>query len=236
MTNPSSNSRALIAKLQRAAAKRYFALQQHFVGNNLVSETWGAMAHDWVSQAESLKKLPTAFWLSLREDEKKLAQAAESQLAQYNGESAAGLTGSLALALRQEEPVVLTIYAPLIHRLRTNWTDLALDFYVLIRLHLSRLTQFVQAYAGDPALSQSCTMLLVNFEKEVQKTDEIPVKPSMKKARKLSAHARRHQEKAAVRTQRQTAKARPARNHVRIPKHTKRIVKKLEISRRRARR
>ncbi len=235
MTNPSLSGRASIAKLQRAAAKRYFALQQHFVGNNLVSETWGAMARDWIAQAESLKKLPSAFWLSLRDEEKKLARAAESQLSEFNGTDTPGLTASLALALSQEEPIVLTLYAPLIHCLRSNWTDLALDCYVLIRLHLSRLTRFIQAYAGDPALNQRCTQLLANFEKEVQKTDEIPAKASSKKTRK-PLRSKRHQKAVLARHSLRTEKARPNSSRVRIAKHAKRIVKKLEMSRRRARR
>lgn len=191
------------------------------------------MANDWIAQAESLKKLPAPFWSSLKKEEAKLARAADSLLPLYGHKDAGTLTACLAHTFELEEPIILSIYAPLIRHLRTAWTDLALDFYVVVRVHVSRLARLIQTYAGDPALNLRCSILLLNLEKEVQKQDESLIKTAVRPARQNAA-ARKHLEKTpAKRNKLSVAKARPTRASDRRPKP---LVKKIEIARRRARR
>ena len=225
MVNSSLTLRGSLSQLQRHIARYYSNLQQRFEGNTLVSGMWATMGHDLQAQVENLKKMPASFWSSLKDQEGQLAQAAHVTLPTVEGPLRSCLEQTLAL----EEPVILKVYAPLIHRLRSDWTEMALDFYVLIKAHISRLAQSIQMFSGDPALSLRCVVLLQNFEKEVQgqvKIAPVKEKPQRRKARTKPTRVKIQ----AARTKR------AVRAIDKISKRAKPLVQKIEIPRRRAQR
>jgi hypothetical protein len=210
-------------------------LQQRFEGNNLVSGTWAAMGHDLLAQVESLKKLPSSFWHSLKKQEKGLTRAAELILSQDMGKQVGTLQSCLARTLDLEEPIILRVCAPIIHRLRSNWTDFALDFYVMVKAHIARLARLIQTYSGDPGLSQRCAVLLLNLEKEIQELVEVEAIPAKLVLRRVTS-ARHSRKAAGGRLAQIPAQKRPSLSLRKIPEHAKPLVKKIEIARRRARR
>jgi hypothetical protein len=238
MTNQSMKLRGSLAKLQKAVSRFYALLQQRFEGNILVSESWASMGSDLDIQSASLKKLPPSFWQSLKKQEAELLQATQVILPEKGDrrDKVEGLLQScFVYTLDIEEPMILRVYAPLIRRLRVEWTDRALDFYVMVKAHIARLARLVQAYSGDPLLSQRCAILFQSFEKEVQEP-KVVVIPLAKPARKglSSSH---HAPRATVKRRPRIAKAKPpARSMKTRSSRAKPLVKKIEISRRRARR
>jgi len=240
MVRPLTTLRGSLSQLQRAVAKIYSQLQQRFEGNYLVSSVWAAMGHDLHAQVESLKKLPPSFWQSLKNQEKELARAAELVYPVYPA-NADWRSGSLRSCLTQtidlEEPIILKVYAPFIRRLRSEWTEHALDFYVIVKAHIARVAHSIQLFSGDPALSLRCAVLLHSFEKEVQEPPEVEVAPSKrKKSAKKSAPAKPKTNKAAVRRAPASAKKRPIGPLDKIKKHAKPMVRKIKLAPRRARR
>jgi len=234
MANPSLKIRGSLSKLQREAARIYVQLQQRFEGNSLVSESWAAMGSDLQVQAESLKKLPGTFWQSMRKQESVLIRATREVLPADPEMAEGSLHSCLIRTLDIEEPMILRVYAPLIRRLRVEWTDRALDFYVMVKAHIARLSRMVQGYSGDPLLGQRCALLFLNFEKEVQEPAAIPVparKTVTKSASRAKPSAGRKVKKAAA------GKAgAPSRQLKARSKLAKRLAKNVEISRRRAQR
>jgi hypothetical protein len=112
---------------------------------------------------------------------------------------------------------------------------LALDFYVMVKAHITRVAQSVQLFSGDPALGQRCALLLQNFEKEVQEPVAIPERRPKRRANK-SVPATRHARKTAVRKMRPVVKKEPVRSRVKIAKRAKPLVQKIKLAPRRARR
>ena len=134
-----------------------------------------------------------------------------------------------------EEPMILKVYAPLIRRLRAEWTERALDFYVMVKAHIARLARVVQAYSGDPALSQRCAILFHDFEKEVQEPAAIEIIPK-KSARKRAIAARQVRKTVATRSPKVAVAKRHTRALDKLAKRAKPLVKKIEIAKRRVRR
>jgi hypothetical protein len=237
MARPLKTLRGSLSQLQRAVAKIYSQLQQRFEGNYLVSSIWAAMDHDLQVQVESLKKLPPSFWQSLKNQEKELARAAELVCPAHTDWLAGSLRSCLTQTIDLEEPIILKVYAPLIRRLRGEWTEHALDFYVMVKAHIARVAHSIQLFSGDPALSLRCAVLLHSFEKEVQLPPEVKVAPSKrKKSAKKSAPAKPKNKKATVRRAPAPAKKRPIRTLDKIKKHAKPMVRKIKLAPRRARR
>jgi hypothetical protein len=234
MNSPLSTLRDSLSKLQRAAAKLYAQLRERFGGNTLVSEMWAAMANDLQVQVDSLKRLPPSFWQSLKTQEKELARVEDMIVPLDAGKPAVSLQSCLALILALEEPIILGIYPSLIRRLRTHWTDLALDFYVMVKAHLARIGRLIQLFSGDPALVQRYAVLLQDFEKEVQEPVEVAAIPARSKQKQT--RSARHTRKTVGSRPRVAAEERPARSLDKIANRAKPLVKKIEISRRRARR
>ncbi len=235
MTTQLLSLRGSLGKLERNLAKIYSQLQERFAGNSLISGTWAAMGNDLHAQAESLRKLPHSFWESLKKQERELARAAESIVPPDAGKEHSTFQVCLVKTLDLEEPVILKIYAPLIRSLRNDWTELAVDFYVMVKAHIVRVSRLIQSYSGDPTLSLRCATLLLNFEREVQERAEPAPAPSRSKAKKRVA-AKRGTKAAPKRRVPMAAKARSVRSIDKIVKHPKPLVKKIDISRRRARR
>jgi hypothetical protein len=235
MTIPLPALRGSLSQLQRAVAKFYFQLQQRFEGNVLVSSMWAAMGSDLQAQVESLSKLPSSFWQSLTKQERELSNAVE-RIPPLSGEDPPGsLRSYLLRTVDIEELIILDVYAQLIRRLRIEWTELALDFYVEVKAHLARVARSIQLYSGDPALIQRCAVLLQSFEKGVQGpaiVEEIPKKPSRKKSAQPKKNA-----KAPSRARGQASiKEAHERSLEKISKRVKTRVQQMDISRRRAQR
>jgi hypothetical protein len=229
MTSSPRTLRGSLSQLQRTVARFYSHLQQRFEGNVLVSGMWAAMGNELQSQVENIKKLPPSFWHSLQDEEKEVARAIGIVLPPVSGGS---LHACLTQTLDLEEPVILQVYAPLIRRLRSNWIELALDFYILVKAHIARLAQSIQLFSGDPALSLRCAMLLQNFEKEVQGPALAePPPPRAGKKRK----ARRKPPAKRVRVRGSAAKKK-ARSLEKLSKRAKPLIRKIKLAGRRARR
>lgn len=204
----------------------------------MVRTLWASMGHDLQAQVESLKKLPPSFWQALKSQEKDLSRAA-AMLCPHSNEISGSLQSCLSKTLDLEEPIILTLYAPLIRRLRSEWNEHALDFFVMVKAHISRLTQSIQMFSGDPALILRCTGLLQNFEKEVQEQPAVEDIKSAKRSNKASKKPVQARKKATAAKQ-QKIKTSAGKNRAlalaRIAKRSKPLVQKIEISRRRARR
>ncbi len=227
--------RGTLSQLQRAVAKYYSQLQQRFESNYLISGMWAALGHDLQAQVESLGKLPHSFWLSVADHEKELMDAAGSLPTPHAETQDRSLQISLAQTIELEEPIILKVYAPLTRHLRRAWTEQALDFYVIVKAHIARVAQSVQLFSGDPALSQRCALLLQSFEKEVQEPLQIP-KPRVKKRQKKAVAASRKIRKSRRIYPRAAIKKESILSRVKAAKRPEPMVRKIKLSRRRARR
>jgi hypothetical protein len=224
-----------LAKLQRRGAELYLEASQFFSENNLIRETWVEMARDMEQQAESLKNLPGPFWTRLKTDEATLNAALELSSAPHTAKpwESKALRHCFARTLDFEEPLILRTYVPVIRLLRTEWTDHALDFYIIVKAHITRLTRTIEPLSGDPILTQRALNLMAEFEREVQ----LPSHPVLQTRPKIAARpkvsAREKQPHAAE----SASPIRPLSERSKgLGKHPKPLVKKLELPRRRARR
>jgi len=229
------NLHGSITKLQSSGARLYVELAQYFKENNLIRDIWLEMARDKEQQVGSLKSLPRSFWSELRERADGLLAAVQSclPLAECSKDEERSLHKCFTKTLNFEEPIILKVYAPLIRQLRTEWTDHALDFYIMVKAHVARLLRVVQSFSGDPVLVQRAATMLQYFEKEVQ-TPETPMVADIRKVSKktVSKKARR----GARKTQAEAA-SRPLPLGTRtksITAHSKPL--SIELHRRRARR
>jgi hypothetical protein len=231
MTSSPQTLRGYLSQLQKAVAKFYAQLHERFEGNVLVSGMLAAMGAELQSQVDNLKKIPPSFWQSLKDQEKELEKAANLVIPTVS-------EGSLRFCLGQvldiEEPIILKVYAPLIRRLRSDWTELALDFYILVKAHIAHLAHSIQLFSGDPALSLRCALLLQSFEREVQEHEEIRKTPSGPPARKVAAH--KHIPGSERRHAKPPAPKKPARPVEKLAKRTKPLVREVKLSGRRAQR
>ncbi len=236
------NLRGSIARLQNSGTRFYVAIAQCFSENRLVRDVWLEMAHDEEQQAASLRSLPQGFWSELRHREQGVLEALQACLpvCRSSTHDDHSLQKCLAKTLEFEEPVILKVYSPLIRQLRTEWTNQALDFYIMVKAHLARLLRVIQLFAGDPLLVQRVELLLQNFEKEVQKPESPPVTGQTLALRRATQG--RHAEKArkiSARKAQVLKKNRPlplAKRAKTIQPRSKSLVKNLELRRRRVRR
>jgi hypothetical protein len=234
MTSALPTLRGSLSQLHRSVARYYTELQQRFEGNYLIRELWASMSHDQQAQLESLKKLPSSFWMALKDQEKELMRTADQLSPAGTDHQGVPLYTCLAQTIDLEEPIILKIYAPLTRRLRSTWTELALDFYVMVKAHIARVAQSIQLFSGDPSLSQRCALLLQNFEKEVQGPPEIPEIAARKQVKK-PASTRRVIGKANRRQKPAARKREPLRSRVKVAKRAKPLVAKIKLRTRRAR-
>jgi len=195
------NLRGPVGKLQKNANRFYVQLAQRFIENPLIRDAWSIMAQDLERQEASLKALRPSFWKQLKKQEKSLQRAiAESYRLianRHDALSALPLHDCFLRTLELEEPITLNVYLPLILELRNHWTEPALDFYVLVNAHITRIARLIQSVSGDPALIQKCGDLLQKFEKESQAPEGEPVvisarkRKSRKVVRRLAAPLRK---------------------------------------------
>lgn len=237
-----------LKKLQKRCSSLYLLLAQRFSTNSLIRDSWATMAQDLDQQAASLRALRPSFWKQLKKQEKGLLTAIKQVSSQFEKDrldhpSEWSLHDCLARTLDFEEPIILQIYAPLIYRLRTQWTERDLGFYVLVNAHVTRLTRLVQPFSGDPTLTQRSIDLLLRFEREVQRPQPEPAakkKKAKKKARRSRQPARpalKRARKAAVRLRMLAKRPRPLVKRAKVlAKRSKPLVKNIKLARRRARR
>ncbi len=230
------NLRGSITDHQIRLSQLYLKLKQRFSENSLFRELWSAMAHDIFQHVSSLNALPRSFWNQLKDSQgslfKAINSARKNQLADFKDDLS--LKGCFERTLQAEEPTILYIYVPLIRRLRENWTDQALDFYITVKAHLARITRTIEAFSGDPLIISRSNSLSSRFEKEVQEPQAQVLPWIMKKQIAASKPAKK---KRLKRRQSISKPALPLIKHAKIrpgrPKNN--IIEKVALRRRRAR-
>jgi len=234
------NLQGSLAKFLKTGSIFYQKRAECFNENHIVRDAWLRLAEDMDWQASSLKGLPPALWNEIQASQNELLGSVANGFP-IKGDSrpceAVPLQESIGQSLLLEEPVVLGIYAPLIRKLRTAWTNRALDFYVIVKSHVTGLMRLVQTYCGDPALIQRAASLLESFEKEAQEPEFIVIRKVARDSR-----SRKHKDVRAPRPKARTARkpsrkvpGRPLASRARsASKASKPLVRKIRISSRRA--
>jgi hypothetical protein len=234
------NLQGSLAKFLKTGAIFYQKRADCFSHNQIVRDAWLRLAEDMDVQASSLKSLPHAFWKEIQPDQDDLIEkVAKGFPIKRNSQpcEAVSLQESIGQSLLLEEPVVLSIHAPLVRKLRSVWSNRNLDFYVIVKSHVTGLMRLVQTYSGDPALIQRAASLLENFEREAQEPEFVVVEKVARKGR-----AQKHGVAPAARPKQRTAR-KPSRKASRRPlagrqrpvtKRAKPLVRKIRISSRRA--
>jgi hypothetical protein len=233
------NLRGPVGKLQKSASRFYVQLAQRFIENPLIRDAWSLMAQDLEQQSASLKTLRPSFWKELKKQEKSLQRAiADSYRLLANRHDAVSLLplhDCFVRTLEFEEPITLNVYLPLMLELRSHWTEPALDFYILVNAHITRIARLIQSVSGDPALIQRCGALLQKFEKESQAPELVPVvisarkKKPRKAVRRLAVSLRKSRN-----VRRRLAAVKRAAKP--LPKGRKPLLKNIKIARGRVRR
>ena len=229
------NLNGSIREIQNKIQQRYLKLEQRFSGNTLIRETWAAMAGDISQQIRSMGALPQSFWNQLKKNQDAMVKGVKEGAAHQDlaNEGDQALKDCFELALRWEEPVILKIYAPLIRKLRENSTAPALDFYIIVKAHLARITRVVQSFSGDPGIIQRANALQQAFEKEVQEPQVVV----LIKQKKPRANPVVVKEKAKKAIRKSPVKARSAAKHPqKLHRRVKPLAKKVSMPRSRAHR
>ncbi len=229
------NLHGSIREIQNRIQQRYLKLEHRFSGNALIRETWAAMAGDLSQQIRSMSAFPQSFWNQLKNSQGVLTEGIKEGAAHQDiaDEGDQALKDCFELALRWEEPVILKIYAPLIRKLRENPTAPVLDFYIIVKAHLARITRVTQSFSGDPGIIQRANTLQQAFEKEVQEP-QVVILIKHKKSR-VKPVARK--EKAKKETRKPPVKARSAAKPAqKLHRRPKPLAKKVSMARRRAHR
>jgi hypothetical protein len=201
------------------------------------------MAQDMEQQAASLEELPTRFWIAFKKDEESLLNAIHQCRAMevIDNKEDKSLHTCFVRTLNLEEPLIVSAYVPLIRLLRTQWSGHALDFYVRVKSHVTRISRIIQPFSIDPALIQRVQALQQRFEFEVQAPAIPVVVPGRKEAQTKRGRAPRHAAArksrkaiASARTAKRTLSLRKRVQH--LAKRAKPLVTKLDLARQRARR
>jgi len=236
------NLRGSLARFLKTGSVFYQKRANCFNHNQIVKDAWLRLAEDMARQASSLKSLPSAFWKEIQlEQEDLVTGIAKGFPTKGNSRpcETVPLQESIGQSLLLEEPVVLKVYAPLVRKLRSTWSNRNLDFYVIVKAHVTGLIRLVQTYCGDPALIQRATSLLENFEREAQEPEFVaPRKDARKtKARKRgTVPAARPKPRTARKPSRKTSRRHLASRSRSVTKRAKPLVRKIRLSSRRARR
>ena len=221
------NLRGSIAEIQNILARFYLKLAERFQENILVRELWNAMAADVSQQVKSLNAFPESFWNQLRKDQEELFAALQSGKNQVpeNKENIA-LRECFEQALRLEETVILKVYAPILRSSRENSTERPVEFYILVKTHLARISRAMEFYSGDPLVVQNSNLLREHFEREVQHGQpekRVPPKPARDKKAGEKPKEAKHPHVLAQRAKSHHDRSKP-------------LVEKIDLHRRRAHR
>lgn len=211
-----------IAGLQNQIAELYLQFEQSFTENHLIRDLWGTMANDVSQQTRGLKALSHSFWTQFKNDSNGLSdetlKAVKQQIVEKTEDRS--LRSCFERTLRVEEATILKLYVPIIRSLRRNWTDQALDFYIMVKAHLARIVRVTEAFSGDPAMIRRSHELLHTFEKEVQEPDTRDLEPQVKP--RAARPVRKPARTLAKRVQSRHSRTKP-------------MVEKISLQRRRAR-
>jgi hypothetical protein len=167
-----------LTKLLKTGSSFYEERADCFVHNPVIREAWLLLAQDMRQQAQSLESLSAGFWREFHSSEHEIISSIERCGFAREPSSpcdAVPLQESISRALCFEEPLILRAFAPLIRRLRLAWTYPSLDFYVMVKAHVARLSRLVRTYSSDPILIRRAVSLLEDFEREVQGPHHLPV-------------------------------------------------------------
>jgi len=225
------NLQVSITEFQDTLARLYLELEHRFKENQLIRDLWSAMAHDVTQQKRSLSVIPPSFWHKLKKEHdgwsKAISESTQQQAAEKKEDQS--LKACFERALLFEEPATLKIYVPIIRKLRENWTDQALDFYIMVKSHLARIARVTQSFAGDPIIVLRSNVLLQHFEKGVQAPHVEAERPAR---RTHGAHPaqEKHAAKPKKLAQKASAVAKHAQSH---HSRTKPLVEKINLPRRR---
>jgi len=233
------NLHGSITELQNAIVKLYHNLQQRFTENRMISELWSAMVHDMSQQVNSLNELPSSFWSRLKNEQAGLVEAIASSAHPQIPERIADqpLRKCIELSLNIEEPIILKVYVPIIRSLRENPANQSLDFYIMVKAHLARITRVTQSFSGDPLVIQLSNLLLQSFEKEVQEPQVHSTRKVANAVHHVVSKSRSGKQEAKPTRKAAKLKVHPlAKRSLNRPGRAKPLVDKVEIRRRRARR
>jgi hypothetical protein len=241
MANQSTSLRGPLLRLQKSGHNYYSGLAKKFSDNSLISETWHAMAQDYLQLGQSLRALPRAsVGLDKADEEAFMSEIKElMDLVSTKVSKDGTLQEHMARALDLEERITTKIYAPLIYRLKADWTDRSSDFYIRVKAHITRLNRLILPCAGDPSLIHRTHTLLEKFEQEIQRPrePEIPIrrakKGSPKKAGKKQKKTTRTKASAPRKKVSKSAGQMKKRGKS-VSKRSKPLIKNVKVSRRRA--
>jgi hypothetical protein len=228
------NLQGCIAELQDTLENLYLEIEHRFKENQLIRDLWTAMAHDITQQKRSMSVLPSSFWHQIKEEQAGWPEAiSESIRPQADAkQKEMSLRHCFEHALQLEEPTILNVYIPIIRKLRENWTDQALDFYIMVKAHITRITRVTQSFAGDPVIIQRSSLLLQRFEKEVQGPQSTLEHPA-RKGHTAQAALEKYPSKPKKAAPKAPAMTKHAKTH---HSRTKPMVEKINLTRRRAHR
>jgi hypothetical protein len=232
------NLHGSIKELQNTIVQIYLKTEQRFSENSLIRDLWSKMAHDVSQQISSMDALPHSFWSQLKPEDGGISIEFANGVRHQNieNEEDPSLRSCFERALQFEEPTILKIYIPLIRKLRENLTSPALEFYIMVKAHLTRIVRVTQTFSGDPIIIQRANRLLETFEKEVQEPPHVDAVVSTRKNAHTTPPAAKSKE-AAKKPQKAAKKTGAMQKGTAIlHNHPKRLVKKVGLSRRRARR
>ena len=231
------NLQGSIRDLQKRISQLYLDIGQRFSENSLIRELWESMGHDVSKQLHSLDVLPQSFWNQLKKHQAGLSESigALKNLQINEIKDDGSLKGCFEQALSVEEPTILKIYVPIIRSLRENWTDQALDFYIMVKAHLARIVSVTKAFSGDPILIRRSNILLENFERGVQ--EPVPVTGVLPASKRLAGKTAASKNKPEKRPLSLQKRALPMIQHRKIhPARSKPLIRKVSLPQRRARR
>jgi hypothetical protein len=229
------NLQGSIVEHQNSIAQIYRKLEDRFLENSIIRALWNNMALDISKQINSLNALQPSFWNQYKKDLDNqfgpTANGSNKQSHEIN--EIMSLKDCFNLTLQIEETIILTVYAPIIRNLRGNWTNTALDFYIIVKAHVSRIVGVIESFSGDSVLIQKARLLLFKFEKEVQE-HSTNTKLAAKKA--PISHAVQDN-KPKEKPQKPSAPSSSITKHApNAHNRVKPIVKKVETARKRAQR
>ncbi|HSW39264.1 MAG TPA: hypothetical protein VLL97_07210 [Acidobacteriota bacterium] len=208
----SRSLKSFITEHQNSAYQLYLKLEHRFTENNIIRGQWNAMANDIFLQIESLKAFPQSFWNQIKTDNELLPEnngdKAKTRSLDVDVNDGTSLRRSFEIVLQIEEPMIASIYTPLIRSLRKNWTDAAIDFYILVKAHIVRIVRITESFSGDPHVIQRANLLMHSFEKEVQEPIIVPA-PVPTTVKKTDPRRSGHPEKPKDKTA-QAAKSKKA--------------------------
>jgi len=226
------NLRGSLTKLLKGGSVFYKERARLFEHNPVIRDAWLQFSQDMEQQVAGLRELPPAFWREVEPLEKSLAESVRAcldLLPKRNNNEVPSLQSAMCQTLSCAEPVILHVFAPLIRKLRTSWSNRSLGFYVIVKAHVTHVNRLIETYCGDPILIQKAANLMEAFEREAQEPEIVPVQ----KARRIASSSPKARKSAKVRTKRSAGALKTARASLSRPA-AKPVVRKMTLARRRA--